>query len=689
MAAGAARVSGLTYRPEIDGLRAIAVLSVVVYHARFAVDGRNPLAGGFLGVDVFFVISGYLITSIISREMRAGEFTFARFYERRARRLLPALFLVMLVTIPFAFVTLSAQAFREFGKSLIATTLFGSNILFWQTDNYMAVPSMLAPLLHTWSLAVEEQFYLLFPVAMLVCYKLLPNQRNYLLVAGFVASLALAEYGSREFASAAFYLLPMRGWELLAGATVAHLERHYSRTHSSALDNVMSALGLVLIGYSMVAFDEAIRHPGLLTLVPVLGTVLLLWFSGKGGLVSRGLSLRPVVLIGLASYSLYLWHQPVFAIARVAAVYALSYVEKLALIGVCTVLAFASWWTIERPFRKRGVVATSRFVAVVAVCAVLVIGIGLAATGGVLSRAPAGASGVFWEIPKETPWDALTDASGTPCYQRDPGKECLITGDANGPLWISLGDSAAAAISAPLARAIQARKGRFLPGNYGACPFAPGLQVFSGNKLFACGYAIDDYRTKLLQQHPNSIVVLASRLTMYLTGTRFDNKEGGVEPGDGLSFRDRDSKEVSPDYIDNAIRKGIVDLLAAGHKVVLVYPIPEAGWDVPPGLALEAGKQRTEPGRPPALAEDVLSTSYATFLERTARARQLYDSVGTHPQLVRVYPERVFCNRRDSGRCLTHDGRELYYYDSNHLAAAGAQLLVNELMRVVSDKWGL
>ncbi len=342
----------LKYRPELDGLRSIAVSSVVLYHADFLVAGKNPIQGGFIGVDIFFVISGYLITLIILGEMGEGRFSFGNFYERRARRILPALFTVILVSIPFAWRYMLPAAMKEYAGSILSTLAFSSNIWFWLEDSYWAAPSALKPFLHTWTLAVEEQFYLFFPPIMLVLYKFAKRQITGILLLAFFLSLVLAEYSSRNFPVAGFYLLPMRGWELLAGALIARFELKRGRTSLPLLHATMPTLGLLMICYAVFVFSAETPHPSFITLIPILGTMLLIWFCREGELISGILSSRAFVYIGLISYSLYLWHFPIFAFSRMA-FEEISAIGKIALISLSVILAIASYHLVEKPTRNK------------------------------------------------------------------------------------------------------------------------------------------------------------------------------------------------------------------------------------------------------------------------------------------------------------------------------------------------
>lgn len=359
------------YRPEVDGLRAVAVVPVVLFHA-----GSGFIAGGFIGVDVFFVISGYLITSIILEDLEAGTFSFRRFYERRARRILPALLLVCLVCIPIAWAVLLPDQLQEFAESLVAVVTFTSNIIFWQQSGYFATAAELKPLLHTWSLAVEEQYYLLFPLLVVLCWNSGNQRLRVALIAFAVISLLTAHLMTMFNAqSAAFYLLITRFWELAAGAlTSIHLR---SKTRQHLPSNVWSLAGLVAVCASFYLFDRNTAHPGLLTLVPVVGSVLIIVFAGSGTLVHSILANRLFVAVGLISYSLYLWHQPMFAFARYWFVDEPSVTVMAGLIMLAACMACLSWRFVEQPFRCSEAVSARAAVGSLLAGSALIAGIGI------------------------------------------------------------------------------------------------------------------------------------------------------------------------------------------------------------------------------------------------------------------------------------------------------------------------
>ena len=242
----------LNYRPEIDGLRAIAVVAVIFYHAQITIFGYRFFKGGFIGVDIFFVISGYLITSIILKELLTnGSFSFKHFYERRIRRILPALLFVMLVSLPFAWIYLLPSSFVDFSKSILYSLGFSSNFYFYYSgQQYGAESGLLKPFLHTWSLSIEEQYYILFPIVLLIIYKYFNKYLIQILILGFIISLGLAEWGNRNYPSLNFYILPTRGWELLAGSILAYFEiSNGHRCKNQTLNFIMKCFILQFILY--------------------------------------------------------------------------------------------------------------------------------------------------------------------------------------------------------------------------------------------------------------------------------------------------------------------------------------------------------------------------------------------------------------------------------------------------------
>lgn len=362
----------MKYRREIDGLRALAVLPVIFFHAGF-----DLFSGGYVGVDIFFVISGYLITSILIDEFEKERFSVTKFYERRARRILPALCFVMICCVPFAWMWMLPSQFIDFSHALLAVSIFASNILFWKKTDYFAADAEENPLLHTWSLAVEEQFYIFFPILLLLLWRFGRCPTFYVILAISILSLLLAEWGWRNAPSANFYMLPSRAWELGAGSICAFL-MHWKKQQGA--NEVLSATGLALIVFSIFYYDRDTPFPSLYTLAPVGGTALIILYGSYSTLVAKFLSTSALVGIGLISYSAYLWHQPIFAFVRIRSLTDPE-PELMVTLSIATLgLAYLSWRYVEYPFRKKHLPLlpspTSAFAAVGFVtCTFIVMGL--------------------------------------------------------------------------------------------------------------------------------------------------------------------------------------------------------------------------------------------------------------------------------------------------------------------------
>ena len=357
----------MNYRREIDGLRALAVLPVILFHAGF-----ETFSGGFVGVDVFFVISGYLITTIILAELEQGKFSIVNFYERRARRILPALFLVMLVCIPFALMWFFTNQLKDFSQSLVAVSVFASNILFWHESGYFDTAAELKPLLHTWSLAVEEQYYVLFPLFLMLFWKL--GKRWILLTLGllFVVSIVVAQWLAYAEPGAAFYLLPTRGWELLIGAFAAfYLSKANPKEFGKGLSELGGWLGVALILYAVFAYSKATPFPGLFALVPTLGAVLIILFANQKNTVGKFVGNKIFVGVGLVSYSAYLWHQPLLAFFKYRNNGDLDKISASIIIVATFALAVLSLRYIETPVRTKKILVTRSALFVSSISAIL------------------------------------------------------------------------------------------------------------------------------------------------------------------------------------------------------------------------------------------------------------------------------------------------------------------------------
>lgn len=359
----------MNYRSEIDGLRALAVLIVVLFHAGL------PLHGGYVGVDVFFVISGYLITYLIFKDIQEDKFSFRVFYERRARRILPALFVMVFACIYFAWIWLTPKELLSFADSLIAIPLYISNIVFWLQVDYFDVAAESKPLIHTWSLAVEEQFYLVFPLFFLLAWRFQKQNILKIVLFIFACSFGLSVWGASAFPTTAYFLPHTRGWELLIGTLCA---LWVSRNSGFVLPKWLDAVGIALILSSAIFYNTSTPFPSYYALVPTLGSALVILACRPGSLAYPLLTFKPLVFVGLISYSLYLWHQPLLAFARHRISDDLGFLTTSSLIAGSFLLAWISWRWVERPFRRGNSISTPVLWASVLSVSLILISVGYA-----------------------------------------------------------------------------------------------------------------------------------------------------------------------------------------------------------------------------------------------------------------------------------------------------------------------
>ena len=364
----------IRYRPEIDSLRAISVIAVIIYHAKINFFGSQLFAGGYLGVDIFFVISGYLITSIILKELQKKKsFSFRNFYLRRARRILPALFFLVFCCIPASWLILMPSSFVDFSKSVYFSLGFSSNFYFYFTGlEYGAINGLLKPLLHTWSLAVEEQYYILFPILLVLGFLFFKKRINIVILSLLLLSLIFAEFFSLKNSNLNFYILPSRAWELLAGSALVILESKRNFKPSDLTSNIFCLMGLGLIFFSFIYFYEPVPSPSIKNTVPIIGTLLILIFINKKTLVTRLLNNTLFTGLGLISYSLYLWHYPIFSFVR--NLRAAQGIVEYSLTGILIFLiSIISYFFIEKPFRDKKFISNKVFIKIVIISLSLLI----------------------------------------------------------------------------------------------------------------------------------------------------------------------------------------------------------------------------------------------------------------------------------------------------------------------------
>ncbi|CAN5154689.1 acyltransferase family protein [soil metagenome] len=637
----------LHYRPDIDGLRAIAVSSVVLFHI-----GAPHLDGGFVGVDIFFVISGFLITKIIAGEIERGEFSVVKFYERRIRRIFPALFAMLIVSGLIATAILMPLDFQEFSASAVATALFSSNIFFWLKSGYFDQAAELKPLLHTWSLAVEEQYYTVFPLFMALTMKRWIHWR-WALLAVTLASLALSVVMVRTDPSMTFYLPFSRFWELLIGSLIAV-------GWPPAIKNLLARQGLSLLGlgmilYSIATYTAQTRFPGETALLPCVGAALILYADIRGPtLVGRLLSLKPFIWLGLISYSLYLWHWPVLVFTRYVLMRPLTVIDKSAVFLAVMVLAYLSWRFIERPFRRARHVGPVALFAGAGVIATVIIGAGLY---GYLQK------GVPERFPPAVRHYALASQDINPrrqaCDQRPvadvaANRVCTLGADVAGPpTFAVLGDSFGDAMIPGVDSAgnLAGRKGLIL--THSGCYALVGVDQGNAEcqRQLAASIA-------LIQRSPSiKTVIMIGRWTTAVHGKRF-----GALVTEAMYIRDSESGASSYDENRRVFARSMtrtIDGLRPRNVVVMAY-IPEQAVDVPRAAALTSYFNPKPDIGVARAAYDARQAPVHAILEPQSRALG-FTVLDATP---------VLCDAR---RCAGVSGDQVLYVDDNHLSRTGAE----------------
>ena len=647
------------YRADIDGLRAIAVLSVVFGHARLP-----GFSGGFVGVDVFFVISGFLITSILRDEMDRGRYSILAFYDRRIRRILPALFVVLAVTTTIASFVLLPDDFDQYGRSLIATTAFLSNVFFWREVGYFDDPAEFNPLLHSWSLAVEEQFYIIFPIVLFLIFRFWKRGLAPALWLGAILSFVISVWAVGRYPGGAFYLLPSRAWELLLGSLLAIGAMPIPRT--PLFREGMGLVGLGLIAAAVLAYDDATSFPGAAALLPCLGAVFLIMAgAGHRTIATRFLSLRPMVFIGLISYSLYLWHWPLLAFARYIVQRPLDALEIGVLISAAFLFAILSWRYVERPFRNRSAIAFRPLVGVAGVASVAAVAAGFFI--------------VFNQgLPGRIPQDVIALASGADDV--DPRVETCRAGIEKGidfacsfgassaePSFALIGDShAEALLPAVDAAALKGGRKGVLLAEPSCKPTLGVATIRSGVRDEDCTRFIDEV-ADYLDRHPNiRHLILASRWTFQANGSGF-----GTPPA---FYVDGQSKEASVEENRATLYRGLdrfFDRFRDRHLVV-VDSIPENEFWVPTAHAMAALFDLPTPRTP--IADVEARNAPVEVIFRHLAARHDFDM---------VTPAALLCAR---GFCESARDRRALYFDDDHLNRFGGRIVSPVFAGVMSQR---
>lgn len=619
------------YRTDIDGLRAFAVIPVVLFHA-----GYSVLSGGYVGVDIFFVISGFLITSIILREIHRDQFSLVQFYERRIRRIYPAALAVAIATLIVAALVIPDGQFKKMGWALIFMNLYSTNILFFKQSGYFNADSALNPFLHTWSLSVEEQFYLFFPLFLVFATRLFKGKVFQCLLGATIFSFVVCVYVTYKWPASAFYLIPFRAWELALGALIAIGGARWKLRRGNA--EALSIVGLAFILFSIFVYTEDTVFPGVAALLPCLGAALLL----QAGSVSENrfnvLMGNPVLrYFGLISYSLYLWHWPVFVLARFIFPGGLGTGGQIAQIAIACALAHLSWRYIEAPFRNKTIFGKRNnlfafFGATSA--ATLVIGAIIVYSNGLKIRMPDAAQQYA-----QAGFDNNPDRKM--CHGDDgknmaPEEFCVYGDKTATPTFALWADSHGAELTPAIGSLLEDSHRSIKMFTYSQCPPALGFSTYTRQGCIAHNDKVLAY----LQQHQEiDTVFMIAHYRVYETDEYHEQFETGFE-------------------------RSVAELKAANKKVVVIYPIPGAIYSIPmmaSSLAMRGA------------SIDELAIPFAYYATLNKRAIALLDA---QRDVSRLHPEAVLC---ETDHCKVAVNNKLLYFDSNHLNMFGAKYLTGVL----------
>jgi len=634
------------YFAHIDGLRAIAVMSVVLHHLM-----PEFVPGGFIGVDVFFVISGYLITGILIREMESDKFSFLGFYERRARRIFPALFAVLLFTLLGSYILFLPSDFVNTLRGAFGTVFFISNIVFWRdlAEGYFAaMNSALNPLVHTWSLAVEEQFYLLFPVLLLICYKIKVN--NFLLIFTllFFISLMGSEYFIDTKSVAVFFLSPFRAWELLAGSILAL--KIIPKIDSKVLNEVCSFFGLTAILFSCFYYTEYTSFPGIAALIPVLGSAAII-HSGMNNesKILNILKLKPFIFIGLISYSLYLWHWPLVVFANyLNPIQDFSIATIIFLLGLSIFLSTISYYIIEQPFRakktfSRKFIFSSSILIMIAFSFFTIFGIKL---GGFETRF---SSEIIAFDKAREPEHIYKSCDNI----INPEEWCLIGDIESSDEVLLFGDSHLMSWAPALNEALIKTGQKGYLAMQSNCPPIINIELWQKNKI--CPIKNKSVKNFILENKNIGKIILSGYWPAYL-------KKDTVLPIQVSNISNKTDHELA----NQGFKETIEWMLGLDRVVTMIGPVPVYNESVPLLLALSelSGK-------------DYLHSNYDEQLKKSVNIDKIILSFSSDKNFHYIDALKWIC----TPQCKTKDNNLPIYFDSNHLNVLGSKHYKNEFVK--------
>lgn len=641
----------MQYRKELDGIRALAVVAVIFYHAELMIEGIRVLPGGYFGVDVFFVLSGYLITGMLTATQ---SFSVQRFFVSRFNRIYPMLLVMLMVASCYAYFFLMPAELEVYSNELVSAIGSYSNFHFMSEDSYVSDVNKLKPLIHTWSLGVEWQFYLVFPFFILLLSKLLPRYRVEGVLLAAALSLLYCINLSDGNLQRSFYLPFSRCWELLAGALVCLLGSR--KPVSNTIGYVLPLVGLSLMIVPMFIFDDQQVHPGYITLLPVAGCCLFVMYGRQNAHLTKLLSLPPFAFLGLISYSLYLWHQPFFAFYRLR-FEEFTWAAFGILMLILLPLSFLTFRFVESPFRRSG--DRKKYFVLVSF---MITGIGfftlVQTTQGLPKRLEGVALQVYsdYRVPEfrklttDVPGVSVLGENTFVCIHRVPSSACKF-GDES---WVTVGDSFAGMYESELKRKLEELGHGLVTMSYEQCPF------------FDEDIWVGDAPECILinKQRWEAIRSMSGRRTFVVSGsfTQFYKAKKGID--DPLASVRQGYTKVDSEKVYASFARSVEELLRLGHKVVLIYPTPSIMTNVKNKLYRDA------------LYAGGLLNRYDEKVNMSLISRVEADidrHIKAAGSIIKVKPTEVFCN---DAVCTVIDGEGGLFNVTSHLSNLGARRVI-------------
>lgn len=673
------------YKPYIDGLRALAVLPVIFFHANFPF-----FDGGFIGVDIFFVISGYLITNIIIKDLSINKFKLKDFYLRRARRILPVLYFITIVSLLLSFFLMTEEQIIFFSKQTISVVLFLSNFFFWLNTGYFDPNTEIQPLLHTWSLAVEEQFYIFFPLILIFFWKYLKNKIFISFIGIIFLSIILSQIGgnfkiqnlSKEFpffnlpfdffwqaGSGNFYLPFGRVWELLSGSLIAFF-LNKKKIQEKKYNSYLSFLGVILILISIFTFNENIQYPSVFTILPVGGTVLLIIFSTSSTFIHKFLSWKPLVFFGLISFSLYLWHQPLLAFNRIYFGVDLNFFHKIIIIIITFILSVLSWKFIETPFRNKKKIDNKNVIVFLTTISFVILLTSLLIFFSKISS--------FKEQLPEKIFNTFKSENPKDCfdlkYAHLSKKKwyCEIGNKKKKISFAIIGDSHALALKPAFEKVAKLKNKNGLFTGFSGCPGLLGVSPIRSDQNIKNCKLLNDKLFNFVKKNKINKVFIASRWNYYTVGDH-SKTNFSLLLKEGLEFSNKAISKSSTIYgIKNTLKK-YEDI---NVDVVFINQVPEQIY-TPKFVYQQSLANRN-------INLDKLSSFAISYDKHIKHSKFIRDNMKNIEKEFRnikqIDFDNIFC---DKNKCNFGSKNASYYLDRSHLSIIGSLKVTEEIKKII------